>query len=230
MEPTLPNSVQINEAILCDDMPALSGVQLGPTGKSVSKSYAATLRKLRTAGWCYLHFSFSSWLTSTSSGSTGISDETSTDRLSPSELRYRRAMDYLVGRDKEEPTKSRVDLYREKQTLYTDALERKTKAYHGALARATSDPHNTTPHLQRAAYDRWVAENYEAFNGHVQAAYMNWVTIGKKEEVEHYFSIVDNDSAMSRVNASKVWMVLPIDRLTGSDLDFVGMYARCRSQ
>jgi len=141
-------------------------------------------------------------------------------------LRYHRAMDYLASRDKEEPTKSRVDLYREKQALYTDAFERKTKAYHDALAHATSDPRNTTSDLQRAAYGKWVAENYEAYNSLVQAAYMNWVTIGKKEEVECYFSIVDNDSAMSRVNASKVWMP-PIGRLTGSDPGFVGIHARC---
>jgi hypothetical protein len=42
------------------------------------------------------------------------------------------------------------------------------------------------------------------YNNHVQAAYMDWVTLGKKEEVEYYFAIVDNDSAMSRVEASKV--------------------------
>jgi len=113
-------------------------------------------------------------------------------------------MEYLVGRDKDEPSKTRVDLYREKQKLYTDAFEHKTKAYHQALAHAISDPHNSTPALQRAAYDTWVAEHYKTYNNLVQAAYMNWVTIGKKEEVEYYFSIVDNDSAMSRVEASKV--------------------------
>ena len=32
---------------------------------------------------------------------------------------------------------------------------------------------------------------------------MDWVTLGKKE-IECYFAIVDNDSAMSRVEASKV--------------------------
>jgi len=33
---------------------------------------------------------------------------------------------------------------------------------------------------------------------------MDWVTTGKKEEVEYYFAVVDNESAMSRVEASKV--------------------------
>lgn len=41
---------ELNQAILCDDMPALAPVQLGPTGKSVSRSYAATLSKLVPAG------------------------------------------------------------------------------------------------------------------------------------------------------------------------------------
>ena len=49
-EAVLPNSVQLNEALLCDDMPALSGIQLGPTGRSVSRSYAATLSKLCPSG------------------------------------------------------------------------------------------------------------------------------------------------------------------------------------
>ena len=120
-------------------------------------------------------------------------------------------MSYLIGRDPNDPSKTRVDLYREKQTKYTEAFERKTKAYNEALQLATQDPRNTTPALQRAAYDKWVAENYKTYNNFVQAAYMDWVTMGKKEEVEYYFSIVDNDSAMSRVEASKVRITLSFD-------------------
>jgi hypothetical protein len=48
--PILPRDVQLAQAILCDDMPALAGVQLGPTGKSVSRSYAAALDKLTPSG------------------------------------------------------------------------------------------------------------------------------------------------------------------------------------
>ena len=48
--PLLPREVELAQAILCDDMPALSGVQLGPTGRSVARSYAATLSKLCPAG------------------------------------------------------------------------------------------------------------------------------------------------------------------------------------
>ncbi len=47
---TLPNETELNQAILCDDMPSLSNVQLGPTGRSVSRSYGATLSKLVPKG------------------------------------------------------------------------------------------------------------------------------------------------------------------------------------
>lgn len=98
---------------------------------------------------------------------------------------------------------TRIDVYRDKQNRYTDAFERKLKAFDDALARAMKDPANNTSDLQRAAYDKWVAENEKTYNNNVQAAYMDWVTLGKKEEVEYYFAIVDNDSAMARVEASK---------------------------
>ncbi|KAF9643338.1 hypothetical protein BDM02DRAFT_3191811 [Thelephora ganbajun] len=48
-----PLSVQLNEVILCDDMPTLSGIQLGPTGRSVAQSYSATLSKFCPAGLCF---------------------------------------------------------------------------------------------------------------------------------------------------------------------------------
>jgi hypothetical protein len=48
-KPTAPvplASVQLAEAILCDDMPALSGVQLGLTSRSASRSYDTTISNL----------------------------------------------------------------------------------------------------------------------------------------------------------------------------------------
>jgi hypothetical protein len=48
--PILPLQTELNNAVLCDDMPALAGIQLGPTGRSVSRSYAATLSKLIPVG------------------------------------------------------------------------------------------------------------------------------------------------------------------------------------
>jgi hypothetical protein len=51
-------------------------------------------------------------------------------------------------------------------------------------------------------YNTWVAENQKTYGNLVQAAYMDWVSVGKKEESE--FAIIDNDSAMSHVENSKV--------------------------
>lgn len=48
--PLLPLQTELNNAILCDDMPALAGVQLGPTGRSVARSYASALSKLIPVG------------------------------------------------------------------------------------------------------------------------------------------------------------------------------------
>lgn len=53
---TLPTVTELNQAILCDDMPALSPVQLGPTGRSVSRSYQAMLSKLVPSGMPLIPF------------------------------------------------------------------------------------------------------------------------------------------------------------------------------
>ena len=50
LTPLLPLSTELNQAILCDDMPALANIQIGPTGRSVSRSYGATLSKLVPKG------------------------------------------------------------------------------------------------------------------------------------------------------------------------------------
>lgn len=113
-------------------------------------------------------------------------------------------MSWLTAPDGSNTERTRIDTYRDKQLNYTNAFERKIKAFDDALDRAMKDPANSTVALQRAAYDKWVGENQKTYNNLVQAAYMDWVTLGKKEEVEYYFAIVDNDSAMSRVEASKV--------------------------
>ena len=46
----LPYVTELNQARLCDDMATLSGIQLGPTGRSVARSYASTLTKLVPVG------------------------------------------------------------------------------------------------------------------------------------------------------------------------------------
>jgi len=136
-------------------------------------------------------------------GSTAGIPDNSGD-LTDEEKRYQAAMEWLLEKDPEHPSLSHIDLYKEKQTEYTEAFERKIKAFNDALDRITQDTRFPTIKDQREAYDRWVQENQKTYNNHVQAAYMDWVTTGKKEEVEYYFAVVDNESAMSRVEASKV--------------------------
>jgi hypothetical protein len=101
--------------------------------------------------------------------------------------------------------KTRVELYTVKQHAYTEAVENKTRAFSKALDDAKKmapDPNDV--HSVSQTYDQWVQENAKTYRNYVQAAYMDWVISGKKEEVEYYFSIVDQDSAMSRVESSKV--------------------------
>jgi hypothetical protein len=113
-------------------------------------------------------------------------------------------MDWLTAEDPDFPGKNHVEVYVEKQQKYTDVVERKQKAFNAALKAANEDPANKTRVQRRAAYDAWVNENARTYRNYLQAAYMDWVIVGKKEAVEFWFSIVDMDSAMARVEQSKV--------------------------
>ncbi|KAG6811962.1 hypothetical protein H0H92_005066 [Tricholoma furcatifolium] len=118
------------------------------------------------------------------------------------EARHHDAMVWLVTRDPQHE-KTRVEIYTEKQAAHTKAVEFKVKAFDDALKRAMTDPLNTSIPLRKAAYEMWVAENAKTYRNRVQAAYMDWVVNGNKEEVEYWFAIVDRQSAMSRIEASK---------------------------
>jgi hypothetical protein len=145
---------------------------------------------------------------SESGSTTGFDTGDSGGVLTPAQVRYEKAMEYLTEKDPLDPTQTRMATYTKKQAAYTAAFEAKTKAYNDALAAATNDPLNTTVAMQRAAYDLWVSEHEKTYNDLVQSAYMDWVTIGKKEEVEYWFAIVDNESAMARVEDSKVRIII----------------------
>lgn len=113
-------------------------------------------------------------------------------------------MKWLTSEDPLCPNMTRVDIYVTKQRKYTEAVEAKTRAFDNALSLAQHDPANRTVAQQREAYDRWVSENARTYRNYVQAAYMDWVITGRKEAVEYFFAIVDTDSAMARVEQSKV--------------------------
>ncbi|KAJ7912201.1 hypothetical protein B0H13DRAFT_1875133 [Mycena leptocephala] len=184
----LPTKIELAQARLCDDMPALAAMQLGPTGRSVARSYATAISKLIPAGT-----------------TIGI-DVGSTKPLSEDQKRYKQAMAILSSEVPNKDGHSLVELYTVKQKAYTDAVSAKTRAFDEAMKIAQKDPSNKTSEEVRAAYDRWVQENARAYRNAVQASYMDWVIMGKKEEVEYWFSVVDQDSALARVEQSKETM------------------------
>lgn len=117
--------------------------------------------------------------------------------------RYEKAMRILSSEQRDKSGMTLIELYAHKQKVYTHAVAEKNKAFNDALKRVQDDPDNTAPNLTREAYDKWVQENARIYRNYVQAAYMDWVITGKKMEVEYWFSIVDRDSVMARIEQSK---------------------------
>lgn len=127
------------------------------------------------------------------------------DNLTDAEKRYQKAMDWLLTEDPRNPDKTYLDSYIIKQKAYTDAEERKIKRFSDAYDRCLNDPTLKTNKEKREAYDKWVNENARKLRNDVEGAYKDWVIHGRKEAVEYWFAVVDNDSAMARVEQSKVF-------------------------
>lgn len=162
----------------------------------------------------------------------GVTDGTTpTATLTDDENRYLQALAVLAKEDPEVPGQKMIEVYVQKQRAYTQAVETKTKAYDSALNRATKDPANATVAAQRAAYDLWVSENQRTYRNFVQAAYMDWVVVGRKESIEYWFAVVDNDSAMARVEASKVYLGHAFERINMLTTNAaIGKHARGHGQ
>lgn len=112
-------------------------------------------------------------------------------------------MAWLIKEDAKNPGKTHLDTYIEKQRVYTAAEERRIKLSDEASERLMRDPSKTVAQ-KREEYDTWIRENSRQLKNAVEAAYKDWVVHGRKEETEYWFSVVDNDSAMARIEASKV--------------------------
>lgn len=210
---TLPTATELNQAILCDDMPALSPVQLGPTGRSVARSYQAILGKLVPSGMSLIISTQTHPLMMyTLIGTTVGVEVGDPNALTDAEKRYQRAMEWLLAEDPRNPGKSHLQSYIAKQKIYTEAEERKIKKFEEARYRISKDPLRKTLAEQRAAYDKWVSENGRSLRNDVEGAYKDWVIHGRKEAVEYWFAVVDNDSVMARVEQSKV--LLPFSTVT----------------
>jgi hypothetical protein len=121
--------------------------------------------------------------------------------LTEDQKRYKQAMTILSS-EIEDKNMTLVELYTEKQAKYTRACAEKTRAFSEALEKATKQTKSNR--AARQMYDTWVQENAKTWRNYVQAAYMEWVITGRKEEVEYWFSVVDQDSAMARIERSKV--------------------------
>ncbi|PWN43894.1 hypothetical protein IE81DRAFT_51560 [Ceraceosorus guamensis] len=177
----LPQRTELNNAILCDDMPTLANISMGPTGRSVARSYAAAISKLVPA-----------------STPVGIDDES---KLTDGHKRYKKAM-AILSAEIPDTDETLISRYTSMQSKYTLAVEEKNAAFRQAQDSAKALwPKNLKE--QRNVYDAWVAENAKTWRARVQAAYMDWVITGKKEEVEYWFAVVDQDSALARVEKSK---------------------------
>jgi hypothetical protein len=56
---------------------------------------------------------------------------------------------------------------------------------------------------QKQYINEWNQENYYTYKASMQAAWMDWVVNGQKYNVEYNFGMIDIDSIMSRIEASK---------------------------
>jgi hypothetical protein len=109
-----PLSVQLEQTILCDDMPPPAGIQLGPTSKSVARSYAVTLNRLVPAGsplpYLFYFLQVSIDLISLPRTTVNIFNKKAGDTPS----RYQYAIKYMTEQDPS-AGKKRIDFCIEKQ-------------------------------------------------------------------------------------------------------------------
>ncbi|KAF8600740.1 hypothetical protein BDV93DRAFT_425680, partial [Ceratobasidium sp. AG-I] len=180
----LPLTTQLNQSILCDDMPTMSTIQIGPTGKSVAASYNRLIGTLVTAD--------------AGSDKGDGATELDGDRL------YNRAMKELASEvpDGDGGTTSLMNLYTKKHMAYVTAYEQATQAFQRALE-ISQTPKGEPRNKMKEAYARWIQEHSSTYRSNVQAAYIDWVINGRKADVEFWFSHADRSSALARVQQSK---------------------------
>ncbi|UPK92186.1 hypothetical protein LCI18_003121 [Fusarium solani-melongenae] len=178
-----PHRIKVNEARLVDGMIPLSKIMMGPTGKSVARSYGAALDMLIPED-------------------APIDDlDKSNDAKNKAAERYTAAMKYLTS-TVPNSSKSVVDVYVEKQQAWSDAMKEWDQAKQAARAEAKRIFPDSVPR-QQGHYDEWNQANFRNYKNHSQAKYMDWIVNGCKYKVDYYFGIVDVSSAMKRVESSK---------------------------
>lgn len=148
------------------------------------------------------------------------------NKLTDAEKRYQRAMEWLLTEDRRNEGKTHLESYIEKQKLYAEAERLKIREFDNAYKEVIKDPLLKTTSEKRAAYDKWVHENARTLRNSVEGAYKDWVIHGRKEAVEYWFAVVDNESAMSRVEQSKVLLSSSCDIRKVSDT-LLGSHEEC---
>ncbi|RGP77961.1 hypothetical protein FLONG3_3918 [Fusarium longipes] len=189
------NAINCNEAMLTDSMMPLDKVILGPTGKSVTRSYFTSLDMLVPR--------------KTDIGTFDLSGGSSNDVNSP-EYKYTQAMTYLRG---EAPGSTKntdndvkgskdilikrgvpattVDMYVEKQLSWSAARAKWDAARNEAI-----DKQNATAFSMRQ-------KKLKSAQGELHARWMDWVVNGDKLKVDYCFALVDRDSIMARIERAK---------------------------
>ncbi|KAI8415866.1 hypothetical protein FOFC_05493 [Fusarium oxysporum] len=177
-----PHRIKVHEARLVDGMVPLSKIMMGPTGKSVARSYAAALDMLIPED-------------------APIDMDTSTVAKSKAAERYLAAMKYLTS-TVPNSSKTVVDVYVEKQQIWSDAMKDWDRAKNAARDEAKR-MYPQEIEKQQWHYDEWNQANFRNYKNHAQAKYMDWIVNGCKYKVDYNFGIVDVSSAMKRVESSK---------------------------
>ncbi|KAH7166681.1 hypothetical protein DER46DRAFT_600727 [Fusarium sp. MPI-SDFR-AT-0072] len=196
------NAINCNEAMLADSMMPLDKVILGPTGKSVTRSYFTSLDMLVPR--------------KTDIGTFDLSGGSSSDVNSP-EYKYTQAMDYLrreapgsvrntnndVKGSKDTLIKrglpaTTVDMYVEKQLNWSAARAKWDAARNEAIEARESQPAK-----QNATAFSLRQKKLKSAQGELHARWMDWVVNGDKLKVDYCFALVDRDSIMARIERAK---------------------------
>ncbi|EUC54739.1 hypothetical protein RSOL_070440 [Rhizoctonia solani AG-3 Rhs1AP] len=179
----VPPMTQLKQAILCDDMPPMSTIQTGPTGRSVAASYERVISKLVASSVALM-------------SEQGVETKEGRKRYKDAVAKLREAVQDSNGK-----LVPLIDLYTQKQSVYVAASEKATEAVQKEL-QAVRDRNLPVKEAQES-YFSWIQVHVSALRSNVQAAYTDWCINGRKDEVEYWFSLVDHGSALAQVEKSK---------------------------
>ncbi|KAH8145972.1 uncharacterized protein LAJ45_09894 [Morchella importuna] len=175
------HKIRVNEARLVDSMIPLDTMMLGPTGKSVSRSYLAALDYLVPS-------------------ETELTLSLNKDQDNQPPTKYGAAMRYLrkpvvgpVGM----PTRTPVDIYVEKQALFTFAQSKWDAIQDKNAADLETNPDEMTAEEMEKRTTWMRMAKYE-----LQARWMDWVVNGDKI-LDHNFEAVRASNILDLVDGTQ---------------------------